>query len=167
MRSFDERVQTVLSHVRAVSESFTEPDEDWRPIVHLYDAEDKITLALLVGFEKYMWPDVIKALVRKTQAEFAGMVLSSWTMKTPPEKWPAVQAYLDAGGTLSEHPDRKEVVLVSFADRGHQQVWEAEIIRYEDRPPTLGEWSLMPDADEIKGELFTMMIDAFAAGGVQ
>ena len=39
-----------------------------------------------------------------------------------------------------EHPDRKEILVLTYVSREAAWVEAASITRYEDRPPRLGRW---------------------------
>jgi hypothetical protein len=80
---FQQHRQAVLDVVRAVGNKFTRPDEDWVPVVLLYDGETMhvAPLPLTEDSDKDALPALMIEAFRKFQPTFAALVLSTWVRK--------------------------------------------------------------------------------------
>jgi hypothetical protein len=122
---------------------FTEPDDDWTPVLFMETKEGEqgiMPLHEFMGAEP-MKDLLANALIPMTINEFKAvkivMVLSVWSSEK------SVQALKeDKYVPPSQQDDREEhVLLVEMTREGVQRHSWAKIIRHKSKPPTLGEWN--------------------------
>ena len=114
--------------VARVGEGFTEPDDDWAPVLFAQDGKGELTV---VGFPVLDDRDATVAILRTTLHKVGAvryaLVLSSWA---------ATSDYVPP----SENPERREVLTLLLSDPETDDFYLAPILRREDAPPRLGEW---------------------------
>jgi hypothetical protein len=129
-RSFTEQTMRL---VHMIGCSFTEPSDDWMPVIVVDSRELGI---VPVGFVMTRNKDAIAMqlarLLRETRAERCAVILSAWTAEVGPE-WDRVTP-------AAKLANRYETVAVTMIDRERVEGYSARIRRSEDAPPTLGEW---------------------------
>jgi hypothetical protein len=126
--------------------AFTKPDDDWVPIAFLEGPEGQATFPLADFMENDRAKDllteyILPQAITKFRAHTVVIVLSAWQGRTlePGTDW-------QDRPRPSEDPERKEILmLIEYTRDGIQRNTVAEIIRYEDSPPTLGEWESWGD----------------------
>src|SRR4051794_38231242 len=132
--------------IEQIGSVFEEPDEDWLPTMVVLTAEDKLGL---VGIDpeflsnqltkQVLAEQIIPSVLREQHAVAASFISSAW------------MAQGDAMGMMklrpAQHPDRQECVMLTVATAFEARSMTALIIRHEDKPPTLGEWSEFPDPE--------------------
>lgn len=121
---------------------FTEPDDDWTPVLFMEDADGQ---RMTVPIEQFMANDqmkdqlanhIIPFVIGKFSAKVAVMVLSVWRGSPIP-----LGVDPDDRPRPSEDVNRSEaVMIIEYTSAGVTRSSMAQIIRHEDAPPTLGEW---------------------------
>lgn len=70
---------------------------------------------------KDIYAEAIRALVKKTDADFVVFVAESWTLaidgQSPGEAEKTYRDWQKSGKSLADHPRRREVVMVTYEDR--------------------------------------------------
>lgn len=152
---FDAWVQSLRVTVGAVGQDFTEPTDDWEPVMFVCKGEEASVIPLpQESFDPDFKPILFAAiveLVRALEADRMAMIVSTWQVQ--PEKG-AVDA---AGGaeawrdsqprSLGDVPGRTEAVVLAAADQTSDVIWMAPINRSETEPPTLGKWESVKNPD--------------------
>jgi hypothetical protein len=126
---------------RLAKDVFTEPDDDWTPIMFMECADGSwATMPIEQFMQDNQSKDVLAELIipqtiKKLEAKIVVMVLSVWHTKLPKGvDWQDRPA-------PSESLDREEALVVTeYRAEGVTRYSMAEIIRHDDSPPTLGEW---------------------------
>lgn len=165
----------LFGHVAMIAMSmpkdvFTEPDDDWTPIA-FFECADGATAAMplspLMGgdIEKDVLAEVVlPAAIEHFKAKKLVLVLSVWTVEN------FTREEIESGNYTrpSEHPDRKEqLTLMEYSAAGVTRYSMASIIRHEDKPPTLGEWKELPEADTYEGRFVEPIVSAFKKSSPQ
>ena len=127
--------------------AFTEPDDDWVPVLFMEDSEgNQATMPIEMFMQneqtKNLLTDmIIPAAIKNFKARTVVMVLSVWRSTLPPDvDW-------QDRPTPSEDLDRREeVMIIEYTAEGVTRSAMAEIIRHENAPPTLAEWDDMGEA---------------------
>lgn len=145
---FDEFAQFVRDGVRRVGEGFTEPDEDWQPVMFV-ETPKRVSILLLPGalLDNHASKDklaaMMRAIVEQSRARKVAVVTSAW-MTTLDEQ---TSRYVSEHGELPDEshqagnrPDRLEIVSVAVYDAEVAHSWFAEIRRDGVHPPQLAEW---------------------------
>lgn len=154
---FDDVAKTAAGMSEAI---FTEPDDDWTPVVFMENAEGtRATMPIEQFMENDQMKDMLTELIipqtiQKFGATRVVMVLSVWSSKLPKGvDW-------RDRPRPSEALDRTEALIVSeYTTEGITRWSSAEIIRHEDSPPTLGEWDESP-IDGFEGRFVNPIVDA-------
>lgn len=144
------------------TEVFTEPDDDWAPVVFMRNRDNEQANLLLSEFmendySKDLLADVIlPGAIRKFQAETVVMVISTWVSETSSKALNEKGAYVRP----SQQADRQERLMIMELKReGVTREAFAEIIRHESSPPTLGEWEDI-EATEHGGRFVPRIVSA-------
>lgn len=155
-------IEGLVEHVRKTSreicEEFTEPDDDWVPVIFTisgdqfslihFDIADERTKSKLFGH-------VIPLAVKKalSPVDVVAFVVSAWTLEDEAE----LKALREQGGEIKDHPNRTEALMLYAMDRaGEAQMWTAKILRDDEHPPGLGEWELS-DVTLVMGRVPNML----------
>lgn len=154
---FDANRAFYQTMVRGVATTFTKPDDDWTPVLFMEAPGGPLVFGLFI--DKEHWPGLLEQLGREKHPTFVAAVLSAWTAKR--ETREQVEELVNQGG-VSTAADRAEIVMLQITDGKRFEVWNAPIIRFEDKPPTLGEWTQMPDGP-LEGRLGDLVLHAFSA----
>lgn len=127
--------------IRGIGESFDSPDDDWLPSMLMLTGEDTMGLVgidtefLASPLTKQMLTEqVIPELLREHNAVAAVFTSSAWLGTYSPEDMPPSLP-------PAMQPDRRECVMITGATAFEAKSLTAPITRYEDKPPTLGEWT--------------------------
>lgn len=134
--------ETMKETARLAGEAMQNPDDDWGSMCIMIDYDGMIfppiplSQMLRSGVPKdVIAKKLLPACVQAATAKRVILGLSSWTVAGE-----SAQKY-DGSASLSEDPDRKEmVVLIDITADGVQQMSYAEIIRDGFSKPKLGEW---------------------------
>jgi hypothetical protein len=98
--------------------------------------------------EKDMTVAMLRSVFRQKHVKRFAFIVEAWTAKvTPPERiTTAEQGYLEYDGPRpSEHPDRREVLMITAEDRSGESIMGMYyILRPEHGPPTLSPLEVMP-----------------------
>ena len=139
----------VFDAVKSIGKLFTRPDDDWSPIMLLETKTGPVITALSFDSadSKEAFAIALPSLLRKLGATLMALVVSAWTLYTTPIKYELQMAMGD--GSIRDHPDRQEKVMVTFADHTGAESWGALITRSEHAPPELCEFTKM-DMDDAK-----------------
>lgn len=147
--TFEQFRDHVLLVIRKVGRTFDEPDDDWVPVVFAYNpAVSKIetispTEMLDTPRGKDFFADIaLPVMLTGSGALYAAFLSSAWTVSL--ENLPVVEAralaeQLSRTG-VSNHPDRREILMVQVATAERCENWHAQIVRRTDGPPQLGDW---------------------------
>ena len=121
---------------------FTEPDDDWTPVLFMEDADGQ---RMTMPIEQFMVNEqtkdllanfIIPEVIGKFSATIAVMVLSVWRGSPIPK---GVDP--DDRPRPSEDVNRTEaVMIIEYTAAGVTRSSMATIVRHEDSPPTLDEW---------------------------
>jgi hypothetical protein len=163
MTSFDEYVDQAKRATRAVGEGFTKADDDWAPVALVY-AEEKLLITYL-ALEKHEMLPALRSVVRQEKAHFVAMVMSTWHVQIEKRQGAREEyaAWRATHPNLSEHPDATELLLLDCGSPTRAEIWSADINRFPDRPPVLGEWKLFPEGTT--GPMAHIAQRAFATSG--
>jgi hypothetical protein len=143
-----EALKITASMLTSVMET---PDADWGLIL-VIESYDKtvyppVPLSEMLGAgipKEIVARQLIPAMLQAANARRAMLGLSSWTLSS--------EGPVELTGPISEHPDRKEnLVLIEVTADGVQQVSFAEISRDGVSPPTLGEWQDIDSPEQSDG----------------
>jgi hypothetical protein len=139
--TFEEVLGHVKDNVQEIGAGFTEPNDDWDPVALFIDREEALTVAALdYSFfsseraKDMLAEEVLPTLVRETKAQYVAFVIGAW------------QVLVRGPGPLpkllpSEHPDRVEIIGVTLVSARQAAMASAEVIRREDGPPLLSDWT--------------------------
>ena len=114
--------------VASIESGFSEPDDDWAPMMVTQDGRGEVTVvAFPVLDDRDATVAILQAALRKVGAVRYAIVLSAWA----------------AGDDLvppGENPDRRELLTLLLSDPETEDFYVAPILRREDAPPRLGKW---------------------------
>lgn len=157
----------LFEHVAALAASmpdnvFTDPDDDWTPVLFMEGPQGGTMMAL----EPYMTDEihkdmlasvVIPAAIDQFKPTVVVMIVSAWTSKTSGDLLRDTGEYFPP----SEQADRKEqVVVIEYTREGVTRQAFAQIKRFADKVPRLGEWEDMPPAKAVDGRFITPIVQA-------
>jgi hypothetical protein len=127
-----------------IGRSFTDPNDDWFPVVMIQTGEAIIPVILEITDDREATGRGLEVLLRNTGAEQAVLVSSSWFVIRGPG---------DIGDSypVRDQPDRKEVLVMTHVTRDSMEMMMADIHRHESKPPTLGPWSDPADGLSVSG----------------
>lgn len=160
MSTFEENLEHVQHMVESIGEGFDKPDDDWMTVAILMGEQPIIAM---LAVDKDEWPKVVQALGKQYRPEFVALVLSSWTAAstTVEEHEAAIRKY----GSVSKMPNRREVLMLQVSDGHRNEMWFADINRFEDIPPKLGPWETHGELRQIEGPLAALALAAFPDRG--
>lgn len=141
-----ENLSSILREsVERIAYEFDEPDDDWIPVMGLVPEDgDNVMLAL-----DYQWfkddatkdklvNTVMVPAITGVGAKTVGTVFSVWAAVPDPD------VPIEEMVRPSEAENRTEAVLVTVMDSFNIRTWMIPINRFEEKPPTLGEWQEFP-----------------------
>lgn len=141
---------------------FTEPDDDWTPVMFLEGKQGTTVIPL----HEYMNDDLSKNLLADVllpmaiadfKATTAVMVVSTWISKTSSDLLNETGEYIRP----SQQPDREELVyIMEFTREGVQRQAHAEILRSETEVPRLGEWVDVTNVESVEGRFAPPIVKA-------
>lgn len=147
---FTEKVQFM---VRDVGQGFTEPNEDWMPVVITVDEKAKMGVAGVPDFfensqTKEMFAQVVLPnLLKRFEANRYALVTSAWILRIKTDEWEEQTKNIKK--SLSEHPDHEECVMLCISDKDGDEFYSAPILRDGEQPPVLGEWEKYPEGSSV------------------
>lgn len=145
-------------------ELFTEPDDDWTPVMFMECKDGERTILPL---EQFMTDDntksilanlIMPAAIDHFQATKVVLVLSVWTAEVAsPEELEPIR-YVPP----SQRENREEaLLLLEYTRDGVTRQSMAPITRHEDTPPTLEDWDDLDEAPTgYEGRFIQPIIDA-------
>lgn len=147
--SLEEMIDRARHTVESIGKSFTKPDDDWDQMAFLEDAQgDTTVMALMVENSEQAATAIIRGML-DAKAERIVLIQSVWTWTGKTGERPTINGHRVE---VKDMPDRGEAVtLMSASKDGVMRCEQAEIVRHEDGPPTLGPWVTKPDVVEYKG----------------
>lgn len=150
--------------VRLVGTTLTRPDDDWTPTLFLGGMSITVAALKIDGPQaKATLPTTLKELFHQHKPIWAGLIWMRYvvTVRNDAPLGDLSVEMLGAFGA-SSHPDRIEQVEVRFCRRGgKEEIWHAEVRRFPDRPPQLGEWKPAAGREE-GGRMARLLERAFA-----
>lgn len=138
----DQFRQFVLTGVERVGSFFEDSDDDWKPTLLLHTPKGLVVGSIDLSPEmKDNLVSSLTPLFQEHQPIYAGLVLSCWIRMIQADA-PGAEFSLAMMRELgvSQDPKRQEMVRVEFCDGENTEYWRADINRFPDKPPTLGEW---------------------------
>jgi hypothetical protein len=155
--------ESVATIARQMPDSvFTDPEDDWAPIVFMEGKQGRVTMPIHDFFEDELRKDllcevVLPAAIENFEATVVVMVVSTWVSKIAADLLTQTGNYIPP----SQQPDRIEQVLIIeyTADGVRRKAW-AEIERFADKVPQLGEWEDMEGADAMSGRFIEPIVKA-------
>lgn len=150
MREAEDIGAWACQRARVVGEKFRKPDDDWQPVLLVWRHGQEVALSHLRvpsaterGLRRALFEGVVPEMIRTVGGTAAALITSAWLVEAGSlDQAKDTVAYVQAGGTLQDRDDRKEVVYVTAGDADGALRWVAEIKRDGQNPPTLGEWVL-------------------------
>lgn len=158
-----EQLRNVLNQVEYVGKQFTKPDDDWSPVAFLFNQKE-IYICPVVFSRKdkdFVMPAVADT-IKRVGAVAGALVISQWytIIQSDSPLADTTISLLNAMG-VRNHPDRKEQVSVELFDGINEELWDAEIERYPNKPPTLKPW-VKREWDSSTGRMANVLKRAFA-----
>ncbi len=163
---FDRWAQTILGGVVEVGKRFTDPEEDWAPVLFTEGADGRMDIYGIEpprdAADKEAMARAVRQVISRGGPARAALVLSAWARRLDAAD-PALEnkiAHYQRHGVRSD-PDREKIVMVEVSDGERFGVWAASILRRPDGPPTLGPWEKRLDgASDIKhlGGRFALVV---------
>jgi hypothetical protein len=166
-----------LTGVVGTEEDFSEPDDDWLPIMLLIDDHRGLSVAAIDGqfmaddeAKEMLAQSVIPRLVKEVDAVAVAFVSSTWMSRGPRLPGASVPAVVEPEtGEVrprrpSEDPNRIEAVVVVACSLKGEITAVAEIQRTDDAPPTLGEWETNRSSKRSPGRFTNAIYEALDEG---
>jgi hypothetical protein len=160
MTPFDaEMMDLVLQATDSIQRKMTKPDEDWAAMLLLQNAE-KEYLAVELSFnaetKNALFTQHIPFLIHKLRAVAAATVATSYFLKLTLDD-PRRAGLADGTLEPSKQPDSVECLIMQLFPSG--QLCRANITRFTDRPPQLGDWVSEP-LTKTSGRMYTPIMKA-------
>lgn len=150
---------------KLAAEHFTDPDDDWEPILFV-EGKDGSGITPLGQFmrddrhKELLANVVIPAVIEQFQATTIVMVLSTWTASVASKEELEPIRYVPP----SQRPNRREqLLIIEYTREGVTRQAFAEIIRHEDSPPTLDEWTAVEGETAFEGRFIGPIVKAMKA----
>lgn len=151
---------TVKMGVKVIGESFTNPDDDWTPVLMIWGRKGMDVVGIdgrwfnTTQGKDELAKRVLPREIAKRGATMFAFVQSVWMVQIrvpdddPEAQVQFEQALADAQAQrIHQRADRVEMVHLFAADRFRVEMWHAPIARSPFAPPTLGEWVLFGEGD--------------------
>lgn len=93
--------------------------------------------------------NMLADLARAGMTEFV-LVIEAWSVRArsvDEKDSKEIEAYTKSGRSLEHHPDRTEIIGVTYCRPGLEIMRQAQIIRHDDGTTTVGEWQEMATDD--------------------
>jgi hypothetical protein len=152
-----EFVATTTEIVESVCSDFTNPDDDFVPVMQVQSGDGKMWA---FGIDpRFMQSDAAKDILAERIMAPAIIETGGVAVATVLSAWYAVidKDDLEEGQEIprpSELPQRKEIVMVTAISADDAVCFHAEILRDGKNPPTLGPWEEMKEAPMLQGRFF-------------
>lgn len=136
MSEVSELLEEAKGFAEFAAEGFTEPDEEWMPSAIGKDADKKV-IVMAIDCSFFATPESKNELayMMARQVVEAGLVSFSLTLAA----WAAVG---EDPRPPAERPDKKEILVVTSLTADEALMATADVHRFEDKPPELGEWKV-------------------------
>lgn len=138
--------------VENIGNEFEYSDDDWMPVMGLVPQEGENVMLALDGrwlendeTKHRLVTEVMIPAINGIGAKTLATVFSAWVAQAPKG------SKIEDLPRPSESPDRKEVVVITAMDSFNVKTWMIEILRSEDSPPELAEWTEYDENDGVKG----------------
>jgi hypothetical protein len=131
--------------VGEIQKSFTQPDDDWIPVVMIQSGDAILPVVMQISDDKESTGKSLENLLRNTGAEQAVLISSSWVVSFTGSN--EVPEFIP----VRDQPDRKEVLVLTHATRDSIEMVMADIERHKSSAPTLGSWSAPMDGLFVQG----------------
>ena len=149
-RAFADQVK---SAVNTIQQKFTDPEDDFIPIVQFSNGED-VSITPIPGemlnseeAKNILMGTVIPEVAKKTGTTMVATVFSAWTATYDKDTQPEDEGFVPP----SENENRQEMVVVTVIDRERAEVHTAFILRDGEHPPGLTDWEVY--TDQIEGRM--------------
>jgi hypothetical protein len=166
--SFERYRGFILGTVRDLAKSFTQPKEDWEPVLHLVTKKSRSVLLSLKEVladkeTKVCLPIVVMDVFKRHRPVLSALVMSCWYVQlVKDDPLLALSLELNAAFGSDAHPNRREIVAVEVASKqGQSETWSALIQRSADKPPTLAAWSKW--GEPTGGRIGMLLKDTYSA----
>jgi len=145
-----------------VGAQFTDPNDDWVPVGHILDSEDRLGV---IGIDTEFFAndarkdDLVQeiiGLIQGLHAKAFGLITSAWSSKVPANFHPE-REYDEEFVRPKDDPNRREMLTIQVTSADEEEFWWAEIKRDGENPPTLGEWE---KTQESTGRFVEPILDA-------
>ena len=142
---------------KTVGSTFADPQDDWVPVLFYQNeaGEFHVQMILMGEGTRVEAAEAIKDILKQQKAVEAMLLMAAWTVVRDKNEF-------NSGASIvpSEEPDKKEVLVFSHVTQDKAEIAMADIIRYEEDPPTLGELGEKADGTVISG----LFIDSMRIG---
>jgi hypothetical protein len=139
---------------KQVEMGFTNPDDDWVPVMLVRMGKKCATMMVSIGDDKDTVGEAITGYLRSNNADEAVFIASSWMVCVEGEK---SHSEIDQLPSASQHPNRKEALVLTHVTRNSARMFVADIHRHNDAPPTLGKWSKPTSGLAVRGRFVDAM----------
>ena len=130
-----------------VQADFTDPDDDW--VFTMFGmnrrGEAEIVAADAAFFSSDETKDNLVAALSQITREREYVALATLVSTWRVEYEKGSEGYDDPFRVMpSQHPDRREALMIVAVDRYGDEVYMADIVRHDGAPPTLEPWERQP-----------------------
>lgn len=137
----DEFVGQIQDGVRKIAREFTQPDDDWQPVMFLDSDEGEQGQRTIAGFAPEFFEDadsknqLVQAMIKLIEDQKAfryGLLMTAWLLKVKKGEAPPDE--------ITDHPDRDEVLILFVGDSDGETHYTALVLRDGEQPPGLAPW---------------------------
>jgi hypothetical protein len=145
-----------------VMERFTKPDDDWAAVVFLLSG--RIREVQIIDLDPHFFFDnrtkdalvlVLMTAIKKERAEAIGTIFSAWSVEGE-----AAQESVEHNTRPRDHPQRKEMLIITLVEPGNVRICWAEILRSETETPRLSEWQEDETTQRLEGRFIQPLQEA-------
>lgn len=152
MTMHEDWTQHIIGVVETLGASFTQPGDDWLPVLLGQDQEGQISaLDASAAFDNSQTKEefattILPQLIIQGTWHRVALVASAWITELSDDER---VRYEQGNGYVrpSQHPRRKEIIIVYACSDGTESTSIAEIRRDKKRPPQLSEWTQQTTKD--------------------
>lgn len=148
-------VRIVRATTYRIGSDFTDPDDDWVPVLFALGKELRIfaipgQYANDPDAKDALFGRVLPDLVRTENVKAIAIVVSAWMVEGD-----AAAEYVadEKRRSLVDHPKRVERLVLSAVDRVGEEMWWAPIERDGVAPPKLGKWEQAEGLTSLGGRI--------------
>jgi len=139
---------------KQVQRGFRNHDDDWVPVLLVRMGKKCATMMVNITDDKETVGNAIAVYLRQHRVDEAVLIASSWTVCLDGKK---SFSEVDELPNVSEHPERKETLVLTHVTKDSAQMFIADIHRHEGSPPTLGEWGMPTSGPAVRGRFVDAM----------